>query len=202
MPVILTISSLVILGGLGFIVIMDLAGLRMQSREFKKRYVLTIQTKMVVIITGVLILGGAVLLYFLDNTHTGKMRLITAFFNSVTSRTAGFNTIDIGTLNISSVILLMMLMFVGAYPGSTGGGIKTTTFGVLWASIHAIVTGKNSIIIFRRRVPFVVLNRALVVFAFSVTVVFISVFLLSVSEKKPVLQHWDFLFQCFSYTAI
>jgi trk system potassium uptake protein TrkH len=186
-PVILTISSLIILGGIGFIVIMDLAGLRMQSSTFKKRYILTVQTKMVLIITGILIVGGTVLLYFLDNTHTGKIRLITAFFNSVTSRTAGFNTIDIGALNISSVILLMMLMFIGASPGSTGGGIKTTTFGVLWASIHAIVTGKNRITIFRRRVPFVVLNRALVVFAFSVAVVFISVFLLSIFEKYPVI---------------
>jgi potassium uptake TrkH family protein len=186
-PVILTISSLVILGGLGFIVIMDLAGLRMQSKTFKKRYILTVQTKLVIIISSTLIIGGAVLLYLLDNTNNGTIRLITAFFNSVTSRTAGFNIVDIGALNIPSVILIMMLMFIGASPGSTGGGIKTTTLGVLWAGVHAIVTRKNRIALFRRRVPFVILNRALVVFAFSVAVVSVSIFLLSIFEQKQVI---------------
>jgi trk system potassium uptake protein TrkH len=82
----------------------------------------------------------------------------------------------------------MMLMFIGASPGSTGGGIKTTTIAVLWSSIHAIITGKNRIVIFNRRLPFLVLNRALVIFVFSVAVISVAVLLLSITEKASVLK--------------
>jgi trk system potassium uptake protein TrkH len=103
--------------------------------------------------------------------------------------------VDFATLNNSSILIMMILMFIGASPGSTGGGIKTTTLGILWASIGAIITGQNRIVIFKRRIPFLVLNRALVVFAFSVMAVVISAFLLSITEEAPII---DIIFESVS----
>jgi trk system potassium uptake protein TrkH len=93
-------------------------------------------------------------------------------------------------------------MFIGASPGSTGGGIKTTTLGVLWASIIAIITGHNRIVIYKRRLPFLVLNRALVVFAFSVSVIVVAVLLLSITEQKPILNLLFEAVSAFSTTGL
>ncbi|HEX3018808.1 MAG TPA: TrkH family potassium uptake protein [Chitinispirillaceae bacterium] len=184
--VLLTISTLVILGGLGFIVILDLIGGKVRVKRMQFRSRLSIQTRIVLIITGLLIVLGFVLLYALNSSEAGWQRVLTAFFNSITARTAGFNTVDFATLNSSSILIMMVLMFIGASPGSTGGGIKTTTVGILWASIGAIITGKNRIVIFKRRIPFLVLNRALVVFAFSVMVIVCAAFLLSITEQASI----------------
>jgi potassium uptake TrkH family protein len=193
--VLITISALVILGGLGFIVILELLGGTVQTKKAPRRLRLSIQSRMVLIISGLLLLTGFVLLYVLDNHENGWNRALTAFFNSVTARSCGFNTVDFATLNNSSILIMMILMFIGASPGSTGGGIKTTTLGILWASIGAIITGQNRIVIFKRRIPFLVLNRALVVFAFSVMAVVISAFLLSITEEAPII---DIIFESVS----
>ncbi len=193
--VLMTVSSLVILGGLGFIVILDLIGDKVRIKKTQRRSRLSIQTRIALIISGLLLAGGFVLLYLLDNNENGWNRMLTAFFNSVTARSSGFNTVDFAALNNSSILIIMILMFIGASPGSTGGGIKTTTLGILWASIGAIITGQNRIVIFKRRIPFLVLNRALVVFAFSVMMVVIGSFLLSVTEKAPII---DLIFESVS----
>lgn len=192
--VLITISSLVILGGLGFIVILELIGGTIQKKK-TRRSRLSIQSRMVLIISGLLLLTGFVLLYMLDGHENGWNRAMTAFFNSVTARSCGFNTVDFATLNNSSILIIMVLMFIGASPGSTGGGIKTTTLGILWASIGAIITGQNRIVIFKRRIPFLVLNRALVVFAFSVMFVVLAAFLLSITETAPII---DIIFESVS----
>ncbi len=193
--VLITISSLVILGGLGFIVILELVGGTVQIKKTYRRSRLSIQSRMVLIISGLLLLTGSILLYLLDDHENGWNRALTAFFNSVTARTCGFNTVDFAILNNSSTLIVMILMFIGASPGSTGGGIKTTTLGILWASIGAIITGQNRIVIFKRRIPFLVLNRALVVFAFSVMVVVISAVLLSITEEATII---DIIFESVS----
>ena len=178
--VLMCFSVLIILGGLGFIVLLDIAGAQV---SWRKKYRIKMQTRMVLVVSAILLAGGFISLFLLNKSNMGGTRLLTAFFNSVTARTAGFNTTDIGSLSIPSVLIIMMLMFIGASPGSTGGGIKTTTIGVLWTSIIAIITGQNRIIIYKRRLPFLVLNRALVVFAFSVMFVALSVLLLSITEN-------------------
>lgn len=193
--VLITISSLVILGGLGFIVILELIGGTVKIKKTHHHSRLSIQSRMVLIISGLLLLTGFVLLYLLDGHESGWNRALTAFFNSVTARSCGFNTVDFAALNNSSILIMMILMFIGASPGSTGGGIKTTTLGILWASIGAIITGQNRIVIFKRRIPFLVLNRALVVFAFSVMIVVISAFLLSITEDAPII---DIIFESVS----
>lgn len=187
-PVLAVFSILIIIGGLGFTVIMDFTHLFSKPKGYKKRVrVLKVQTKIVFIVTGILLSGGFALLYLLNSSTHGITRITTAAFNTVTARTAGFNSIDFALLNTPSILIIMMLMFIGASPGSTGGGIKTTTIGILWTSIIAIITGQNRIIIFKRRLPFLILNRALVIFAFSVITVAVAITLLSITENAPVL---------------
>lgn len=193
--IILTLSSLIILGGIGFMVIYDLLGKKVRFKKTNRLSRLSVQSRIVLIVSGVLIILGFTLLYILDDSCKGSDRILTAFFNSITARTAGFNTIDFGTLNNSSILIVMVLMFIGGSPGSTSGGIKTTTLGILWASIGAIITGRNRIVIFKRRIPFLVLNRALVVFAFSVMAIVCAAFLLSITEKAPII---DIIFESVS----
>jgi potassium uptake TrkH family protein len=195
-PVLTVFCVLIVLGGIGFTVMTDFITLLSKPKANKKKIrVLRVQTKIVLIVTGILLFGGFLLLYFLDTSNHGLTRILNAAFNSVTSRTAGFNSIDYRLLNTPSVLIIIMLMFIGASPGSTGGGIKTTTIGVLWASIFSIITGQNRIIIFKRRLPFLVLNRALVIFAFSVIVVAIAITLLSFTEHASIL---DIIFEAIS----
>jgi trk system potassium uptake protein TrkH len=186
-PILAIISTLIILGGIGFTVITDCFSLIRTPRRQRKP-ILKVQSKLTLLVSGILLASGFLLLYLFDSTDDHFLRITTALFNSVTSRTAGFNTIDMSTLSVPSILIVMMLMFIGASPGSTGGGIKTTTIAVLWSSIHAIITGKNRIVIFNRRLPFLVLNRALVIFVFSVAVISVAVLLLSITEKASVLK--------------
>jgi potassium uptake TrkH family protein len=187
-PVLAVFSALIVLGGLGFTVLMDFTHLLSKPKGHKKRIrALRVQTKIVLIVTGILLFGGFALLYLLDTSTHGIARILTSAFNTVTTRTAGFNSINFSLLSTPSILIIMMLMFIGASPGSTGGGVKTTTIGILWASIIAIITGQNRIIIFKRRLPFLILNRALVIFAFSVIMIAVAVTLLSITENAPIL---------------
>lgn len=194
--VLLTISALVVIGGLGFMVIFDLIGVaKGRIKKESRRSRLSIQSRIVLIVSGLLLVGGFAILYMLDRHDNGWNRLLTAIFNSVTARSSGFNTVDFAVLNSSSILIMMILMVIGASPGSTGGGIKTTTLGILWASIGAIITGQNRIVIFKRRIPFLVLNRALVVFAFSVMVIVCAAFFLSITENSSII---DIIFEAVS----
>ena len=116
----LVTDGMIVLGGIGFMVMLDV--LRCRGR-FRK---LTLHSKVVLSTTAVLILGGAMLLWL-----TEPISFLAALFQSITTRTAGFSTIDIGAMTNAGLLVIMILMFIGASPGSTGGGIKTTTFFVL-----------------------------------------------------------------------
>jgi trk system potassium uptake protein TrkH len=125
----LTTSFLIIIGGLGFFVIYDLA-----STRFKKNKKLRFHTKIVLSMTSTLLILGTIGFYFSE----GNITLMQAFFQSVTARTAGFNTIDISSIHNASIIMMIVLMFIGASPGSTGGGIKTTTTFTILLAIYRI----------------------------------------------------------------
>ncbi len=146
------ISSLIILGGLGFGVITDIA-------HFRKNRRLTFHSQMVIRVTLALILIGWVFIFFTEysNPQTlGSLSLggkaISAYFSSVTTRTAGFECVPTGLLRIPTLFLTIVLMFIGASPASTGGGIKTTTFGVVAATAFNLIKGRSETEVLKRRV--------------------------------------------------
>ena len=110
-----------------------------------------------------------------------------ACFQSVTARTAGFNTVEIAKLNPGSKMLLSMLMFVGASPGSTGGGVKTVTFGLIILGIVAILRGKNQIRFFNRAIPLKLFEKAVVIFTLSILWIFFAVLVLFFTEQQNAL---------------
>jgi len=194
-----TIMLLIVLGGLGFPVLLNLAGGKFRPQQ-KKKHALTVQTKLVLLISGILIVLGTVVFVSLEshNVMAGKpwhYKIINGLFQSITTRTAGFNTVNISQITFPVVIFFLFLMFVGASPASTGGGIKTTTFGILTAGVLAVIRRRNRIEMFHKTVPYTVLNRAIVIVLFSIFFVFVVFFVLTITEPfKPM----DILFETFS----
>jgi potassium uptake TrkH family protein len=179
------ISILIIIGGLGFRVISDIIQVPVRFFNKSARIPLKVQTKLVLIVTGLLILAGAAGYLIIEGPRTEasfSSDMIAAFFTSITSRTAGFNIVDTEAISVQYSIVLMVLMFIGASPGSTGGGIKTTTFAVLFNSILSLLAGKKRIVVFKKNIPFAMLNKALIVFTISSIVVVCATFFLTMVE--------------------
>jgi Trk-type K+ transport system membrane component len=200
----LTIASLIILGGLGFIVIVNIASIRpLGNPGSRLRHRLTAHTRLVLITSVVLILAGTVLFYVLEfNTSLRGLEWwekgIASFFQSVSTRTAGFNTTDIGAMAIPATLIFLILMFIGASPGSTGGGIKTTTAALVFLSAVNYVRGKSTIEIAQRRIQASTVERSYAALVFSLVLVSSSIFALSLFEPFPLL---DIVFECFSAAA-
>lgn len=147
----LTIMSLIVIGGLGFLVWADLVHCRFHLSK------LTLHSKTVLTVTAVLIAGGGVLLFILENggkAMTGMPpweKWQAAFFQAITVRTAGFNTLELSSMTEASLFVMVLLMMIGGSPGSTAGGIKTTTFAVLILSIVTTCRNRKSTEVFGRR---------------------------------------------------
>ncbi len=146
------VTALIIAGGLGFFVWAELLGGR--KHEIKR----SVHTRLVLAATAALLVGGTVAFLALEWFNPAtlaplslKDKLLTAWFQSVTARTAGFNTIDIGAMTVPSLFVMMALMFIGASPGSTGGGVKTSTFAITLAALWATVRGEDDTVVFKRR---------------------------------------------------
>ena len=155
----LVIMSLIIIGGIGFIVWDDLSRNKLHFRKYM------LQTKIVLVTTAILVFGGGLLFYLLERNHllvgmntSGK--ILTSLFSSVTARTAGFNTTDTAALTDGSKLLTIILMFIGGSPGSTAGGIKTTTLVVLLLCVHSNIKQTYGINIFGRRLENDAVKRA------------------------------------------
>lgn len=182
-PVInVTIMGLIILGGLGFGVITEI----ITVRKFSK---LSLHAKVVVCMTIALILGGFVLILLFEynnpNTFGGlswPQKILAAFFQSVTPRTAGFNTVDMAKYSISAQLITIILMFIGGSPGSTAGGIKTTTFGLIIAQVVSVIIGKEETEIFKKRIPAEAINKALALFSVAMFIVLSVTMILSITE--------------------
>lgn len=180
----ITIIGLIILGGLGFTVILDVY----RNRSFKKY---SLHTKIAVLTTAVLILFGFcffLLVEFnnpetLDSLDPGS-KTLAALFQSVTPRTAGFNTINTAALTDASKLMTVILMLIGASPASTGGGIKTVTISVILLMAASVVRGQDDIEIFRKRIPKSIANRAFTIAVISL-IIFIA-FVLALSILEPV----------------
>ncbi|MBE0644078.1 MAG: ATPase [Bacteroidetes bacterium] len=201
MQVNLTVAGLIILGGLGFITIVNVVSIRPWARaQSRLSHRLTAHSRVVLISSAVLLAAGMLLFYLIEynNTLAGLNwweKLLASFFQSVTTRTAGFNTIDIGAMAVPSTLLFLVLMFIGASPGSTGGGVKTTTVSLVFLSAINHVRGKSSIEIGNRRILQSNVDRAAAALFFSLVLVGLSVFFVSFFEPFPLL---DVVFECFS----
>lgn len=177
----LSITFLIIFGGIGFGVIVD-----MFTFKKKKKF---LHTKFVIAITLLLIISGFLLFFLIEfnNEKTlGNYGLVDkvkiAYFQSVTTRTAGFSTIDQANLKDTSLIITNILMFIGGSPGSTAGGIKTTTIGVLIIATFSIIRGSNDINLFKKRLTRDLVVKAVTVFFIALTVVFTSIILLTITD--------------------
>jgi trk system potassium uptake protein len=181
----LVICMLIISGGLGFLVLSELRRKRPFHRRSWTR--LSLHSKVVLSTTGILLAGGTLLIFFMEWNDTLQGfslpgRVLAAFFQSVTARTAGFNTLPIGAMANETLFLLVVLMFIGASPGSCGGGIKTTSFASLTALGVGRLLGKNKPQLFRRTIADESMGRAISIVMVSVTVVVVATMSLLVSE--------------------
>lgn len=167
----LTTSGLIIFGGLGFLVILDV----LKKRSFRK---LTLHSKVVLTTTLTLLVAGTLLL-----KATEDITWLGAFFQSVSARTAGFSTYPIGEFTNAGLFTLIILMFIGASPGSTGGGIKTSTFFVLSQHVRSLFT-KRHISAFRRNIPLEVFSKACTISLLSLLLVCVGTFFLCVLEPE------------------
>lgn len=181
----LIIAALIIVGGLGFIVLIDLGSPRR----------LNLHAKVVLATTAILIGLGTVLVLLIEAANPATLgplsvpqKLLAAFFQGVTPRTGGFNTVDIARMYEPTLMLLIVLMFIGASPGGTGGGIKTTTFVVPLMVIKAMLQGRQDAEVFHRRLDPVVAYRAVTIALLGVAFVVTMAVLLSITERVPFLQ--------------
>ena len=177
-PLNLTICGLIVLGGIGFPVVYELYG-RIMGRQSRK---LSIQTKSVLAVTAGLIVGGTIIIFISERLLTTSPNtmddLLAAFFQSVTCRTAGFNTLDIASLNTATLLFMMFLMLVGASPGSCGGGIKTTTLAVLASFSWNRLRHHKCTNLFQKTIPQDTVNRSISVLLLSLAVICLAVFLI------------------------
>jgi len=169
----LTVMGLFVHGGIGFIVQYEVLS---RLRGLQKK--LSVHTKMVLITTTVLIISGALLFYLFERNHIIKdvpvlNKILASLFQSVTPRTAGFNTVDIGVLTNATILLLIALMFIGASPGSTGGGVKTTSAALLVLMIWNRLKGNEDVSLFNRTIPREIISR-------TISIIFASAFSISI----------------------
>jgi len=181
------IGGLIVCGGLGFPVIVEIY-------KFPEAKKFSLHAKLVIKLTVMLIIVGSVLILLLESFNpktVGSLdiagKILGSIFQAITPRTAGFNTVDTGHLNVGTWFLMIILMFIGASPSSTGGGIKTTTFGLLIGTAVATIKGKNDVEMFERRIP-----RDLIYRAITVTIVALG-WIGAVTMAMSLIEPYDFI---------
>ncbi|NLJ28653.1 MAG: hypothetical protein GX433_11660 [Deltaproteobacteria bacterium] len=185
----LTIMALIVFGGIGFMVMHELVRAAEQGKSRRQYWIrLSLHTKMVLCMTATLLVGGTIFFLVSEWSTTLKelpfsTKLLASFFQSVTPRTAGFNTLDYASMNNITLLGTVMLMFIGASPGSTGGGIKTSTLGVLLALSRARLKGSaDHVHAFKRSIVPTTVNRAFGIFVISVAIVLIGTACMLISQ--------------------
>lgn len=180
---VITVILLIVFGGIGFGVISELI-------DFPKSKKISTHAKLVLLTTIILIILGAVLFYLFEISnprtlkfYSTKERILSSIFHAITPRTAGFSTVNIGYLNLPTLLLTIFLMFVGASPGGTGGGIKTTTFALILLNIRSWIKGREGVTIFGRCVETISIKKSYLVFTTAIFLISLSTFLLSITEK-------------------
>ena len=197
---------LIILGGLGYIVWWDVIRVfkNFKNQRLKCFSKLTLHSKIVLVATFVLVVGGGVLFFILEYNNPLMAdyslfdKLQVALFQSVTTRTAGFATIPQQDLSNASALLSLLLMFIGGSPVGTAGGVKTVTIVILAASALATIQNKEDVVLFHRTISKKTINKSIAVVSMSFAIVFISTFMLSIVSDANVL---DILYETVSATA-
>ncbi|OPJ55182.1 TrkH family potassium uptake protein [Alkalithermobacter paradoxus] len=179
----IVIMSIIILGGIGFTVILDV----MRKKKFSR---LTLHSKIVITTSAILISIGFVLFFIFEYNNPDTLgelslsgKMLAALFQAVTPRTAGFNTIDLSKMQDSSKFLTMILMFIGGSPASTAGGIKTATIAVLVFAVLALIKGREDVEAFKRRISYTAVNKALAVLAIGLSLVIFVTMGLSLTHQ-------------------
>lgn len=209
----LVVCFLIIMGGIGFPILLNfltyfkhltinrIKAIGLNNHYHYKPWLINMNSRIVVITTAILILFGTGMFFMLEYNNTlsehgmfGKF--VVSFFNAVTPRTAGFNNIDMSAMTFATTMIIIFLMWVGASPGGTGGGIKTTTFAIGTLNFFSLARGKNRIEVFHREISDNSVRRAFATISLSLIVIGVAVFAISVFDPKIGLL--EIAFECFS----
>lgn len=183
--IIMTLSSLLIIGGIGYTVVLDI----LKKRSIKK---LSLHSKLVLIMTIVLNILGTILIFALEYNNPGTLgglsfqdKILSAYFHGVVPRTAGFNSLNMGDLTLSTQFVTMLLMFIGGGSGGTAGGIKVTTFLIIILAVWSLIRGREDVNVMERRIPKEIVFRAFSITLYSASLVFLILFILTITETAP-----------------
>lgn len=184
----LEMAVLIIIGGLGFLVLQDVFAIEnRRDRKLHPWKKLQVNTRLVILVTIILVVLGMFLFFVFEynNTlqeHSFIGKIVTALFQSVTTRTAGFNTVDISSIGRPALLLFVVLMFIGASPGSTGGGIKTTTIAVAFMAAWANIRGREHVEFFKRNISWGYVNKTYAVLFSASSFILLFSFLMIIAE--------------------
>lgn len=212
-PLQLIVVTLFTLGGIGFPILFNLykyVYFKVKGQVLKigfgkeivhSPWLLNLNSRIVLITSLILTLTGTIffLIFEYDNTlaeHGFFGKIVTAFFSGATPRTAGFNSVDTSALNFGTLMIVFLLMWIGASPASTGGGIKTSTFAITTLNFLSIAKGKDRVEVYRREISNMSVKRAFAIIALSLMVIGTSVFLIASFDQEKTLL--DIAFECFS----
>lgn len=186
----IAIGATIFLGSLGFVAIFDLFSVT----NLRKRLALPwkeveISTKIALNFSLILVVSGAIIILIIESDKTLRdanfiEAIISSVFQSITTRTAGFNTLDTGALATPVLILILFFMFIGASSSSTGGGVKTSSIALMLASVYSTIRGKNKVELFKRTIPTTLINDAIAIIIFYCSYIIISLFFLSITEME------------------
>jgi trk system potassium uptake protein len=187
----LTITGLIVFGGIGYQVIFEMfTWLRNKWQRSREKFMFSLNFKVAVSTTIFLLIVGTVAFFLTESNDANnfatlplKEKILAAWFQSVTARTAGFNTIDIGKMTTAGLFVTMALMFIGASPAGTGGGIKTTTFRILANATKTILQGKENVVVYERTLPASLIFKAVAVTFGSTVTVIIATVLVSAVDR-------------------
>jgi trk system potassium uptake protein TrkH len=182
----LSLSFLIIAGGIGFSVAAEAAN---RLRNLSKRTQFSLHTKLVFAVTGILLLFGTICYYFFERnaafaSYPVHMKIIHSFFQSVTTRTAGFDPVNQVNFTNIGILISVFLMIIGASPGSTGGGIKTTSFAIIAATVVSRIRGSSGVNIFKRTVGSQSVIKAVSIFILAAVMIFFTTIILMLVEYK------------------
>jgi trk system potassium uptake protein TrkH len=193
-----TISLLVIIGGIGYFIFCDIY----DSKGFRK---LTLHSKLVLIISSMLLLIGFVVIFILEYNNPGTIgnlslsgKIQASIFQSVAPRTAGYNSIAIENLRVPTVNLILIFMFIGGSSGSTAGGVKVSTIGVIFVAIYNFVRGKRDVEIFMKRIEYTTIIKAISIVGIGMLLINIVTLILTITEANSGFDFLDILFETVS----